>query len=163
MWWRQLRAILVAPFVVTVVVPFVILFGRDFPDVAALWWVLAGVAGVLLAGCGLFLIGWTISLFDRVGEGTLAPFDPPRHLVLRGPYRYVRNPMISGVLFVLLGESVGFLSGPMLLWFAFFLALNCTYIPLYEEPGLRRRFGEEYMEYRAHVPRWVPRVRPWPA
>ena len=129
--------------------------------VSLAWWVVAGVLGLALTGLGLFLIGWTISLFNRVGEGTLAPFDPPRQLVLAGPYRHVRNPMISGVLFVLLGETVGLLSVPLLIWFITFCLLSFTFIPLREEPGLKRRFGDEYVKYQRHVPRWIPRVRPW--
>ncbi|WP_158891273.1 methyltransferase family protein [Amycolatopsis anabasis] len=165
MLWRQLRAILIAPFTVTLIVPTLILvFGPALPDgVPAGWRAVAVLAGLASAGLGLWLIVWTIGLFVRVGEGTLAPFDPPRHLVVRGPYRHVRNPMISGVLFVLLGEAAGLLSVPLLIWFAAFCALNFTYIPLLEEPGLVRRFGDDYVEYRRHVPRWVPRVSGWPA
>jgi protein-S-isoprenylcysteine O-methyltransferase Ste14 len=73
----------------------------------------------------------------------------------------MRNPMISGVLTVLLGESALFVSLPLLLWFAMVLAVNAVYFPLVEEPGLRRRFGAEYEAYRASVPRWIPRLRPW--
>lgn len=97
----------------------------------------------------------------KVGSGTLAPWDPKTRLVVRGPYRCVRNPMISGVLFVLLGEAALVGSVPLLIWFGAVLAVNAIYLPLVEEPGLSRRFGEDYEAYRAHVPRWLPRVRPW--
>ena len=82
-------------------------------------------------------------------------------LVILGPYRHVRNPMISGVLAILLGEAAAFGSLALLLWFAAVFAVNAVYMPLVEEPGLRRRFGEEYDAYRANVPRWMPRLRPW--
>jgi protein-S-isoprenylcysteine O-methyltransferase Ste14 len=80
---------------------------------------------------------------------------------VRGPYRYVRNPMISGVLFVLLGEAALAGSLPLLLWFGLVFAINAVYLPLVEEPGLSRRFGDDYATYKANVPRWVPRIRPW--
>jgi len=73
----------------------------------------------------------------------------------------VRNPMISGVLFVLFGEALLLLSGPHLLWAFFFLGANFLLIPLAEEPGLKRRFGDSYVEYCRHVPRLIPRFRPW--
>lgn len=147
-----------------VVVPTVILLiGPVRPDnIAAGWQVLAAVAGVALAGLGLTLMVWTVGLFARVGDGTLAPFDPPRNLVIRGPYRHVRNPMISGGLFVLLGESAGLLSLALLGWFVVSCLVSFTSIPLLEEPGLKRRFGNDYLEYRRQVPRWVPRVQGWP-
>jgi protein-S-isoprenylcysteine O-methyltransferase Ste14 len=98
-------------------------------------------------------------LFARVGEGTLAPWDPTRKLVVRGPYRHVRNPMITGVLAILLGEAALFGSWPLLVWAFGFFALNAIYMPLVEEPGLVRRFGDDYVRYRRNVPRWLPRLR----
>jgi protein-S-isoprenylcysteine O-methyltransferase Ste14 len=99
--------------------------------------------------------------FAGEGEGTLAPWDPPRNLVVRGPYRYVRNPMISGVLFIVFGEALVLRSSAQLEWALTFLLLNAVYIPLLEEPGLRRRFGQSYQEYCRHVPRLFPRFHPW--
>jgi protein-S-isoprenylcysteine O-methyltransferase Ste14 len=146
------------PVVVTAVVPGLLVWGSG-PDLAA--WPLA-LAGALLLAAGLALVIWTVTLFARVGRGTLAPWDPTSRLVVVGPYRHVRNPMISGVLAILLGEAALFASLPLLLWFAAVFTVNAVYFPLVEEPGLRRRFGEEYEVYRANVPRWVPRLRPWP-
>jgi protein-S-isoprenylcysteine O-methyltransferase Ste14 len=103
----------------------------------------------------------TISLFATVGEGTLAPWDPTQKLVVRGIYRYVRNPMIIGVLSVLLGEAVFLGSLPVLVWFLIFFAVNATYIPLLEERGLAGRFGDDYLVYKRNVPRWIPRLTPW--
>jgi protein-S-isoprenylcysteine O-methyltransferase Ste14 len=85
----------------------------------------------------------------------------PVNLVVRGPYRHVRNPMISGVLFILLGEAAITASGWLLLWFAIFFMLQATSIRLSEEPHLTRRFGDEYVIYRQHVPRWIPRISAW--
>jgi protein-S-isoprenylcysteine O-methyltransferase Ste14 len=104
----------------------------------------------------------TVRLFAREGEGTLAPWDPTRKLVAHGPYRHVRNPMITGVLLVLLGEAALLGSLGVLAWAAFFFTINAIWFPLVEEPGLVRRFGADYEEYRRNVPRWVPRRTPWP-
>jgi protein-S-isoprenylcysteine O-methyltransferase Ste14 len=137
-------------------VPALILWGSgvDLDLVAALLG-----AGVLALGLGLVI--WTVTLFTTVGEGTLAPWDATRTLVVRGPYRHVRNPMITGVVLILAGEAVAFRSWGLVIWLAIFTAANAIYMPLSEEPGLRRRFGDDYDTYSAHVPRWVPRLRPW--
>ena len=124
---------------------------------------LVAAAGVILIAAGLALGGWTVALFARVGRGTLAPWDPTARLVVRGPYRHVRNPMISGVGAVVAGEAALLGSVPLLGWLAAFAAVNAVYMPLVEEPGLQRRFGADYDRYRANVPRWLPRLRPWEA
>src|SRR5204863_9299262 len=118
--------------------------------------------GVALLAVGLVLFATTLRLFATVGRGTLAPWDPPKRLVIRGPYRYVRNPMISGVLFVLFGEALVLRSSPHLEWAVVFLIVNIIYIPLLEEPQLAARFGEPYREYRRHVGRFIPQRTPWP-
>jgi protein-S-isoprenylcysteine O-methyltransferase Ste14 len=120
-------------------------------------------AGVICICLGLLLMTATISLFVRVGKGTLAPWEPPQRLVVQGVYRQVRNPMISGVLFVLLGESTITASMRIFCWFVIFAVINALYIPLVEEPGLVHRFGEDYRVYTRHVPRWLPRLTPWEA
>ena len=152
--WRHVRAIGLCPAVVTLVVPGIILWrSGDTPS----GWALV-VSGALLIALGLALVAWTVGLFATMGGGTLAPWDPTKRLVIRGPYRHVRNPMIDGVLLFLLGEAALFGSFALLVWFAVVLAVNAVYIPLVEEPGLRERFGQEYDAYRATVPRWLPRV-----
>jgi protein-S-isoprenylcysteine O-methyltransferase Ste14 len=158
---RPLLAVLVLPFTVTVVVPALLLRAwNGLPFAPALWLRLLG--GLLLLA-GLSLVVWTIRLFAHYGQGTLAPWDPPRHLVVRGPYRHVRNPMITGVGLVLLGEAALFGSLLLLAGLGLFAVINAVYTPLSEEPGLRRRFGAEYDNYCRHVPRWLPRLTPWPA
>ncbi|MCE3286554.1 MAG: hypothetical protein K0S64_160 [Gaiellaceae bacterium] len=153
---RQARAIVLLPFVVTIVVPALIV---SWTGDVRLWW--GSAFGVALVTIGIVLVVWTIRLFSTVGDGTLAPWDPTSKLVVRGPYRHVRNPMISGVAFVLAGEAVLLGSPPLALWFAAVVVVNIVYLPLVEEPGLRRRFGEDYDLYAANVPRWLPRRRPW--
>jgi protein-S-isoprenylcysteine O-methyltransferase Ste14 len=153
--WRHVAAILLLPFMATVVVPALLEWNAevDFGPLFAL--------GVLLVAVGLLLFVTTVALFARIGQGTLAPWDPTSKLVVRGPYRHVRNPMISGVLFVLLGDAALLGSPALLIWATAFLAVNAVYMPLVEEPGLKRRFGEDYETYAANVPRWLPRLRPW--
>jgi protein-S-isoprenylcysteine O-methyltransferase Ste14 len=104
---------------------------------------------------------WTIRRFARDGEGTLAPWDPTQRLVVEGVYRHVRNPMITGVVTNLVGEALLFGSSALAVWALLFALANAIYIPLAEEPGLERRFGADYRRYKAGVPRWIPRVRPW--
>ena len=120
---------------------------------------LTAVVGGVLVAAGLTLVVWTVTLFVKVGRGTLAPWDPTSRLVVRGPYRYVRNPMITGVGTILAGQALFFRSWAIAIELAVFALVNAIYFPLVEEPGLRRRFGQEYEEYRARVPRWLPRVR----
>jgi protein-S-isoprenylcysteine O-methyltransferase Ste14 len=162
--WRQLLAVALLPAVATIVVPALLVsaggtdVGWGFPAPAGALPPLIGAASI---AAGLRLMFETISLFGTAGEGTLAPWDPPRALVVRGPYRRVRNPMISGVGLVLLGEAAALGSLPILAWFGLFALVNAIYIPLVEEPGLARRFGDDYAEYRRSVPRWIPRRQPW--
>jgi protein-S-isoprenylcysteine O-methyltransferase Ste14 len=113
---------------------------------------------LLLAGLGL--VAWTVKLFATEGRGTLAPWQPTAKLVVRGPYRHVRNPMITGVALILGGEALFFQSLALAILLAVFVGVNAIYFPLVEEPGLSRRFGAEYDDYRRRVPRWVPRLRP---
>lgn len=160
---RHLAAIAILPFVVTVVVP-TWLARRNGVTLglssSALGVIGQGI-GLILIAIGLTLFVASLRRFATEGEGTLAPWDPPRRLVVRGPYRYVRNPMISGVVFVVFGEALLLSSTAHLEWALLFLGINLVYIPLLEEPQLKRRFGGEYAEYSRHVPRIFPRLRAW--
>ena len=160
---RHLFAIAALPFVVTVVVPLWLARRNDVRLVVAGGAMHAAlqVAGVALLLVGVALFASSLRRFAVDGRGTLAPWDPPRRLVVRGPYRYVRNPMISGVAFVLFGEALVLGSVPHLWWAAIFFAINAGYIPLLEEPMLAARFPESYDEYKRNVPRLLPRLRPW--
>jgi protein-S-isoprenylcysteine O-methyltransferase Ste14 len=160
---RHLVAIAVLPFTVTVLIPLrlarrngtTLALGGSVPELGGQ---IAGLA-LLALGVGLFIA--SLQRFAGEGRGTLAPWDPPSRLVVRGPYRYVRNPMISGVVLVLVGEALVLGSRPQLEWALLFLGINAVYIPLIEEPMLQQRFGADYREYRRHVPRLMPRLRPW--
>ena len=116
----------------------------------------------LLIGTGVLLMVWTWYEFATRGRGTPLPLDPPRRLVVAGPYRYVRNPMYVAAILVLVGEAIFHAALP-LLWYAagFALAAHALVIG-YEERTLARRFGADYAAYRAAVGRWFPhRLRPY--
>jgi protein-S-isoprenylcysteine O-methyltransferase Ste14 len=153
---RHARAIGALPLMAAVVGPAIVLWASDEEGVAGV----RSVAGALLVGAGFALWLWTVRLLAEIGKGTLAPWDPTTELVVAGPYRYVRNPMITGVVAVLAGEALFFGSWPLAIYTAVFVAVNAAWFPLAEEPGLRRRFGPAYDEYAAAVPRWLPRL--WP-
>ena len=123
-------------------------------------WHGAGAAGFVLvvAGVALYLMCafWGFALR---GKGTPAPIDPPKKLVMEGPYRIVRNPMYWSVLFVMLGEALVFRSLPLAEIGCVFFACTALFVMVYEEPSLRVKFGAEYEEYCRRVPRWIPRFR----
>lgn len=154
--FRHLLAVVILPVTMTIWIPRAILAAYPRPLHAA-----AVVAGALVGAGGLALFAATLYWFATVGRGTLAPWDPTSRLVVTGIYRYVRNPMITGVLLILVGEAIAFLSLALAVWAATFFLLNLVHIPLVEEPGLVKRFGDDYREYRQNVPRWIPRFTPW--
>ncbi len=110
-------------------------------------------------GAGAALLGACIREFARSGRGTLSPADPPRRLVVRGLYRYVRNPMYLSVTAIVLGEALLARSRPLLVYWAIWFAAVNVFVIAYEEPALRRSFGWEYAEYAQRVGRWIPSPR----
>lgn len=119
------------------------------------------LVGFLIIGAGLSILVMNIIAFIHRGKGTLAPWSPTKKLVITGMYAYVRNPMISGVFIVLLGEALTFLSWRILLWAIAFFLINTLYFILYEEPDLEKKFEEEYHHYKKNVPRWIPKLKPY--
>lgn len=112
--------------------------------------------GVACIVGGTALLAACIIEFARSGRGTLSPVDPPKHLVVRGLYRYVRNPMYLSVTTIVLGEALLTRSRPLAIyWLVWFTAANLFVIG-YEEPTLHSRFGQSYEEYAARVGRWIP-------
>src|SRR5579859_1937304 len=114
----------------------------------------------------LFFVGAAIYLwcawdFSVKGLGTPAPIGAPKYLVVNGLYRFVRNPMYVGVACVILGQAIAWSSVAILYYMAFFLACVNLFIVFYEEPHLRKIFGEQYEDYCRNVPRWIPRLKPY--
>ena len=152
---RSVLATLLLPGTVTVLLPYLII-GPAATVMLDAPWGLARYLGLILIGAGAAVLLWSIVDFALLGRGTLAPVDPPTELVIRGPYRYLRNPMHLGVLTVLLGETVFFRSAS-LVWYAIIVvAVFVVVILAYEEPTLRRQFGESYARYVSSVRRWIP-------
>jgi protein-S-isoprenylcysteine O-methyltransferase Ste14 len=118
-------------------------------------------AGIGFSGLGFFLLYSTISLFIKRGNGTIAPRDPPKKLIVIGIYAHVRNPMHIGVFLILTGESIVIGSIALTFWTLLFIVGNLLYVPLIEERKLAERFGGEYLIYKKHVPRWIPRSSSW--
>ena len=111
---------------------------------------------IVFGACVYFWCAWD---FATHGRGSPAPVAPPKQLVARGLYRHVRNPMYVGVAAILLGEALLFAS-LALLWYAVAIVFGFNlFVLLYEEPTLRRKFGDAYERYCRAVPRWIPRLR----
>ncbi len=108
----------------------------------------------ILIGATIYL--WCAWDFATAGRGTPAVFDPPKDLVVRGLYHFVRNPMYVGILTVLFGEAALFASIKLLVYACCVALLFHTFVVLYEEPALRRKFGDSYRDYCLAVPRWIP-------
>lgn len=163
--FQSVLAIVLLPFTAAVIIPILLLryagnfrIGWGLPSPGS---ALPAAVGILLVGIGLYFLINTIQLFLILGKGTLAPWHPPQTLVVEGPYCFVRNPMITVVLGILLGESLFFGSLPLFLNYLLFAAINGIYIPWIEEPALDRRSGPTYAEFKRNVPRWIPRYPPW--
>ncbi|MGH7488854.1 MAG: methyltransferase family protein [Thermoanaerobaculia bacterium] len=126
-----------------------------FADPRPLGWIVIAIGSVIAGGC-IFEFAWR-------GIGTPALFDPPRRLVISGPYRWVRNPMYVGMGIILLGEGITFprLMNTMLIMIVSLWCALMLFIIGYEEPTLRAKFGEDYIEYCKHVRRWIPRMKPF--
>ncbi|MCX6255752.1 MAG: isoprenylcysteine carboxylmethyltransferase family protein [Bacteroidia bacterium] len=144
---------LILPITVLVFVPLYIETNISIPHLSVL------LTGLFIMCIGLYIMTMTISTFIRIGKGTLAPWSPTRKLVIGGMYGHVRNPMIMGVLIVLIGESIAVLSLNIFIWAGIFFIINNLFFVLYEEPNLEKRFGTEYQEYKKNVPRWIPSLK----
>ena len=158
----MIKAILILPGTALIYVPVLLVWLTRNTAYAARWMpetVTGWLGGILFAGIGLVLMIWSSRLFvTRGGGGTPAPWEPISNLIILGPYRYLRNPMLSGVIFFLIAEAFIFQSWPIFLWAVFFFALNTVYFAKFEEPQLERRYGAPYVEYKRNVPRWLPRT-----
>ena len=154
MFFRALLAFLVLPGNVAFAAPLVISW-LD-PWRGRIW-----LPGGILLFAGFMILLWCIRDFYVAGKGTLAPWDPPEHLVIIGLYRLARNPMYVGVLTLILGWSA-FLSSPLIVVYAavMFVVFHIRVIS-HEEPWLNSQFESEWEAYQKNVRRWIPRLRPW--
>jgi protein-S-isoprenylcysteine O-methyltransferase Ste14 len=151
---RSLLYTIIIPGTVTVLIPYLVVSGSG--ERVPPQWGLLQVLGLMFAIVGATILLRCIWEFMVTGRGTLAPVDPPTQLVVRGLYRYVRNPMYLGAFTLLLGEAAFFESFLLLLYaVAWFMIINLI-VMLYEEPVLQRRFGESYERYTRSVHRWLP-------
>ena len=152
------RALIVAPLFVSLWMYFVprwVAGAQAFDNPRPLGWIVVAIGAAIGLPC-IWEFAWR-------GLGTPAPFDPPRKLVISGPYRFVRNPMYFGMGVVLIGEAIVFPNITLLmigLTAALFLFVT-AFVIVYEEPTLRRMFGTDYEAYCRAVRRWIPRLRPW--
>jgi protein-S-isoprenylcysteine O-methyltransferase Ste14 len=135
-------------------VPLWLLRGFPRPERGPVTWL--GVLFILIGGAVYFRCAWE---FAVRGLGTPAPIAPTKFLVTTALHRYVRNPMYIGVFGVLLGEIVAFRSAMLREYAAFFCVAVQLFVIFYEEPTLRRQFGDSYEEYRRSVPRWIPKFK----
>ena len=152
------RTLVIAPLFValwTFFVPRWIAGPAAFTDPRPIGWIVVAIGGLIGLPC-VWEFAWR-------GLGTPAPFDPPKKLVITGPYRFVRNPMYVGMGFVFIGEGIVFphITVLMLIMTAILFGVVSVMVMLYEEPTLRRMFGADYEEYCRHVHRWIPRLTPF--
>ena len=115
------------------------------------------IAEMIMVTIGTAIALWCVFTFVFIGKGTPAPFDSPKKLVIRGPYRFVRNPMYIGAGMTLAGAALFYVSASLLIYTAIFLAVAHLFVVAYEERVLRRSFGGAYKAYCRHVRRWLPK------
>ena len=152
---KNLLFTVVVPGTVAVYVP--LLIARPRPVATGV----VGWAGRLLLAVGSTVYAWCVWDFAAFGRGTPAPIDAPKKLVVRGLYRYTRNPMYVGVLTTILGWTVLFQAGALLAYALIVCVCVNLFVILYEERHLRQLFGKEYDDYCARVGRWLPTIRRW--
>jgi protein-S-isoprenylcysteine O-methyltransferase Ste14 len=159
---RHLRSF-VAPIVMCFVLPYLIVL---FEHQSAIQSAITPSTGFLIVGLvisviGLVLLVATIRMFILIGNGTIMPWDPTKKLIVVSLYSHVRNPMILSLIILQVGEAVSFASYGIAVLAILNFVINTIYFIYSEEPGLKKRFGEEYLDYKKNVPRWIPRLKPW--
>jgi len=151
---KNLLFTILVPGTVAVYIPLIITHGTGItPSLPLL------VIGILLLVTGATTYLWTLWDFASFGRGTPLPIDAPRKLVVRGLYRYTRNPMYMGVIMLILGWVGVFADGWLLVYALGVMVAVHLFVVGYEEPRLKKLFGQEYETYRAAVGRWLPHIR----
>ncbi|MDZ4710086.1 MAG: isoprenylcysteine carboxylmethyltransferase family protein [Saprospiraceae bacterium] len=152
---KHLRDIVILTVTALLIVPWLLF--RSSPEIIP-GYLSIKILSMLLFMSGLSLFSWTVYLFQKIGRGTLAPWSPKSSLITSGPYRVCRNPMICGVLLMLIGEGLWFRCDRILTWAVIFFIINTLFLILREEPFLEKKFGDEYRSYKSRVPRWLPKI-----
>ena len=155
----------VAPIVMCFVLPYLIVLFEHQSSVQSAITSSISLLIIGLAVCvvGLVLLIATIRTFILIGNGTIMPWDPTKKLIVVSLYSHTRNPMILSLIILQVGEAVLFASYGIAVLAILNFVINTIYFIYSEEPGLEKRFGEEYIEYKKNVPRWIPRLTPWQA
>jgi len=161
---EYLKVILILPVNVIVIIPLLIFFltqnsysyniinFQSFPFYLSIFFLVIG----------FFLSIWSVRTFYKLGgNGTPGPWKPVSNLIIKGPYQYVRNPMLLGVFFLLLFESIFFTSMPLFIWFIVFFIGNIIYFKNFEEKDLSKRFGDDYENYKKKVSMIFPKFNPY--
>ncbi|MET0861228.1 MAG: isoprenylcysteine carboxylmethyltransferase family protein [Microbacterium sp.] len=159
-WAGTIVFLALAPGIVAGLIPW-LLTGWGIPW-SPPWLVPVAIVSVLLIGSGVVVLLDAFIRFARA-DGTPAPPVPTAHLVVIGPYRFVRNPMYLAVLAIILGQALLFASAATVIYAALAFAAVFLFVRFYEEPTLDATYGDEYRRYRRHVRGWMPRLRPWTA
>lgn len=157
-WVGTIVFLFLAPGIVAGLIPGLI-HGYRVPDWGGWIWPVAIVSGLLILA-GIVVLLDAFVRFARA-DGTPAPPAPTAHLVVVGPYRFVRNPMYLAVAAIILGQALLFGSWAVLIYLGVALTAVVLFVTFYEEPTLAETYGDEYRTYRANVRGWIPRLRPW--
>lgn len=157
---KQFLISLLLPFTVIIIIPLVLLFFLGSSQYLINTNIFLLFLGIIILTLGFLLFIKCVILFYRKGEGTLMPISRihTQKLVIQGPYKYVRHPMIIAVIVMLFGESLIFESFALLIYALSFFLVNIIYLPLVEEKGLLNRFGDDFRKYKDNVPAWFPRI-----
>jgi len=155
-----IKNILILPFNVLITLPFILNLLNDTHLIYE-YNIYFKIIGILILILGIILFTKTVFLFFKFGNGTIAPWDPPKKFIIRGPYRYVRNPMLIGVNFILISEYLILNSLIIFVWSSIFIVINLLYHKFNEEKKLELKFGNSYIEYKKNVSAWVPRIKPY--
>jgi len=154
-WFKTLIFTIIVPGAVIGLIPYLLLSRNpaSFAHIGPYQ-----LPGLIPIAIGVTIYFWCAYDFASKGKGTPAPIDPPKHLVARGLYRFVRNPMYLGVLLTLLGGAWLFSSRALVIYAAIVITWQHLFVVFYEEPALKRKFGESYSDYLARTPRWIPNL-----
>ncbi|TXT62863.1 MAG: conserved membrane protein of unknown function [Promethearchaeota archaeon] len=160
---KKISFSMLLPISVMIIIPSILLFVINsrtldnliFPNLIMV------ILGILSLIIGISLFVKCNLIFISKGKGTLMPLKPleTQKLIIKGPYKYVRHPMIIAVVIILFGEALIFGSLWILLWDLIFLIGNMVYLPLFEDKGMKKRFGEEFLNYKKNVRAWIPQLR----